>query len=85
MLNSIDLKFNLSHDHLPYEIFAVTAECRLFEKSWYERMTIYHINVLLLQSTLTTPLTTPESCFPVISGFFFLFDIFFFRNFPRHD
>lgn len=39
----------------PYEVLAMAAECRLFEKAWHKAMIFNHIHIFLLESSFPTP------------------------------
>jgi hypothetical protein len=54
-LNGYVREFKISnHSHLPYEIFAMAAKCRLLEETWDEFMVLHVVHIFLFQSSLST-------------------------------
>lgn len=53
-------EFEVSNRHLPYEVFAVAAECRLLEETWDEFMVLHVVHIFLFQGSLSASKSQTE-------------------------
>jgi hypothetical protein len=53
-MNGYLREFEVSNRHLPYEVFAVAAECRLLEETWDEFMVLHVVHGSLSASKSQT-------------------------------
>lgn len=64
-MNGYLREFEVSNRHLPYEVFAVAAECRLLEETWDEFMVLHVVHIFLFQCSLPTSKSQTEDCIQI--------------------